>query len=724
MKKLLSWIAFFVLVMPTSLRGADASPQPSAQPAQQAVLPAATAVIDDFERDSDAPNALGGGTGSWNLNESDLNNSYCDEDIAAMDGVDGKKSKVLKLAYAVDSDVPSQNGFWMRLNNFDATYYDHLMFDVKGDPEAGFTDRFKIEIKKCKEGPCKGSGEEMIKGAYEVLVRPDWQTVRIPLNKMTGLINFSDPKAWEDAAISRRDLFELVVVFQDRHVSEKRGVLYFDNFRFVHTDNPGPAAVDFPPRKNEKTAVPLAGLEYAKFLVNRLSGFPKQVVVKKTFPEDDQAFIREVARDTWRFFNEIVDKEHALPLDTVQMGDSEPLGQGTWIGDYTNVTNIGVYLMALVSAYDLGFISQTEAVDRLRKTLNTVEKLEFHSSGFPYNYYDTTTLERTSYFVSLVDSAWLLAGLYVVKNAFPDELSEQAQRLLTRGNMVFFYDPIERQMVHGYYEHLQVPSDYHYGVFYTEPRIASYMAIAREEVPVEHWFGGVVRTFPESYAWQTQKPVNRVTKTALGRSYEGGYYVWNNIQFVPSWGGSAFEALMPALVLKEKELAPDGLGLNDLNHVLGQIHYSLDELKQPVWGMSPSSVPEGGYSEFGARPFGLKGYKEGVVTPHASVLALEFAPQEVVKNLRKLIELYEIYGEYGFYDAVTVATGKVARKYLALDQGMILIAINNYLNNGAVRRRFHSDPVMKNGEKLLTAEKFFDGAPPAPEPAPPAAATP
>ena len=55
-----------------------------------------------------------------------------------------------------------------------------------------------------------------------------------------------------------------------------------------------------------------------------------------------------------------------------------------------------------------------------------------------------------------------------------------------------------------------------------------------------------------------------------------------------------------------------------------------------------------------------------------------------------------------------VKTGDVAYRYLALDQGMILIAINNYLNNGAIQRRFAADPVMKNIEWLLRSERFFE----------------
>lgn len=677
-------------------------------------------LIFDFEDEDQLVNKLGGESGSWNLDPMDENNSYTDADPIEMPGKDGELTFVLRLNYSVESDVPSQNGFWTKLKGFDASGVDHLQFDVKGDSEKGFTDRFKIEIKKFKDA----ERVERIKGSQMVSVSEDWQTVSIPLNKMTGLVDFGDPKAWENPAIARKDLDELVVVFQDRHVSKKQGTVYLDNIKFVKTGNPGPTAVDFPPRSKEKTETKIEGLEFAKFLVNRLGGFPKQVVVKKEFPEDPKEFLREIAKDTWRFFDEIVDKEHGLVLDTIHLGKTQPLDETTMIGDYTNVTNIGVYFMCLVSAYDFGFISKEEVIRRIKLTMTTMEKVQHHESGFPFNYYDTTTAERTSYFVSLVDSGWLVAGLYVAKNAFADDpvLVQQAERLINRGKFSFFYDPVERQMYHGYYEHLQSYSDYHYGVFYTEPRAISYMAIARGEVPEEHWFQGLTRTFPEEYAWQTQTPVNRVKKKTLEHEYFGGWYEWKDLKYVPSWGGSSFEALMPTLIIDEKGLAPEGLGRNNHEHVKGQIQYALEELQMPVWGMSPSSKPEGGYTEYGAKPMGAKGYKAGAVTPHAVVLGVEFEPEKVVANLRKLIELYDIYGEYGFYDAVTVIPekdnpdskeGLVARKYLALDQGMIFVALNNYLNDGAIRKRFHADPAMKSAEKILSAERLFDAPSPA-----------
>ncbi len=658
--------------------------------------------IADFE--SGLENLLGGQTGDWNLNPADVNNSFTDLTVVSMPGRDGKESKVLRLTYSVDSDVPAQNGFWTKLMGLDGSQYDHFEMDVKGDSDKGFTEKFKIEIKKCLDKGCL----ETVQGSAIIPVTSEWKNVSVPLNKMTGLIDFQNPEAWKNPRISYNDLSELIFIFGDKLVTKKTGRIFFDNIRFVRTGDPGPSAVDHPQSGLQKTTIPHGTIEFAKFLSGRLRGFPKKLLQKKQFPVDDKAFLKEVALDTWKFFDEITDKENGLPLDNIQLGEKAPLEEGVWIGDYTNITNVGVYLMAAVSAYDLGFITKDDAVARILKALATMEKLRYHKSGFPFNYYDTTLLIPTSYFVSFVDSGWLMLGLYVARGAFPAELAEVTTRLLTRGNFEFFYDPIVKQMYHGYYDNLQVYSDYHYGVFYTEPRATSYIAIARGDVPEAHWFEGLVRTFPATYKWQSQPPKGRVETKLEGFPYVGGYYEWKDLRYVPSWGGSAFEALMPAVVLKEKELAPEGLGKNNAAHVQGQIRYALEELKMPVWGMSPCSVPEGGYSEFGAKVMGIKGYKAGVVTPHASALALEYAPEQVVSNLRKLIELYGIYGEYGFYDAVTVATGKVARKYLALDQGMILLSINNYLNHGALRERFDADPELRKAEKLLTAEKFSE----------------
>jgi hypothetical protein len=125
--------------------------------------------------------------------------------------------------------------------------------------------------------------------------------------------------------------------------------------------------------------------------------------------------------------------------------------------------------------------------------------------------------------------------------------------------------------------------------------------------------------------------------------------------------------------------------------------------------MSPSStVLKDSYSEYGVKVLGSRGYKGGVVSPHASALALNVTPDAAIANLRKIIELYDIYGEYGLYDAVDPISGKVARAYLALDQGMTFIAIANYLKHDSVQNYFMSDPIAVNGISIIGEEHFFD----------------
>jgi len=177
------------------------------------------------------------------------------------------------------------------------------------------------------------------------------------------------------------------------------------------------------------------------------------------------------------------------------------------------------------------------------------------------------------------------------------------------------------------------------------------------------------------------------------------------LKVVPSWGGSMFEFLMPVLFIDEIKLAPEGLGLNDILATKAQIKLA-KEKGYAVWGFSPSSNPQGGYKEYGVKQVGITGYAEGVVTPHAAFLGLLTLREEAVDNIRKMISDYEIYGEYGPYDSFDVKSGKVSYKYLALDQGMLLIALNNYLNEGVIQKRFYADPIAQKAKEVLEIEKF------------------
>lgn len=645
-------------------------------------------VIADFDGES-LVNNLQGESCTWAVGREDASGL-----IRATTGkVNGPSGETGALKIDYDLNVPDDAvcGFSTQLRRFDASPFDHFEFFVKGDAKAGYPKDIKIEFSKTRI--TSDGEEETIKGSYVVKgITSEWQRVSIPLNVMNGIDDWNN-------------IGEFVIALQKRRIGGGRGALYFDDMSFVNTGVKGPSVRDVVPHKKKKLDKEVSSEEFARYLASRLNGFPEKLRVKKTFPGTDREFLKEIARDTWKYFDNFVDKEYQLPLDYVRLGDEAPLSKGAIIGDYTNVTDIGLYMICVVSAYDLGFIKKDDAIRRLSLTLDSIEKLEKHR-GFPYNYYDITIFQRTSNFISFVDSGWLAAGLIVAKNAFPPALEKRCDRILSDMDFSIFYDEVEGQMYHGYYTNIEYFSEYHYGAFYTEPRAVSYIAIGKGDVPKEHWFM-LSRTFPEDWTWQTQTPKGRKEKKCLGYRMFGGYYEYDDIKYVPSWGGSMFEALMPAMVINEKRFAKKGLGPNGAAHVKVQMKYA-ERLGYPVFGMSPCSVPGDGYSEFGVKQLGLKGYKEGIVTPHATFLALEFAPKECIANLRAMLRSYDIYGEYGFYDSIDVRTGKVDARYLCLDQAMTLIALNNYLNNDAVRSRFHMDRISKNAEELLKAEDFFE----------------
>ena len=155
------------------------------------------------------PNNLGGNFGAWNKDPSDPT-QWCKE---GFDNVTkrGDTGFAMKLDYSVDSPNPAYNGFWMMFPNLDASKYDAINFWVKGDPQAGYTTVFKIELK---------NSDKQTGRYYVSSVSDQWQEISIPLTEFKGLID-------------KTSLTEFVIVFEDRMASNKKGVLYIDDIRFV-----------------------------------------------------------------------------------------------------------------------------------------------------------------------------------------------------------------------------------------------------------------------------------------------------------------------------------------------------------------------------------------------------------------------------------------------------------------------------------------------------------
>ena len=271
-----------------------------------------------------------------------------------------------------------------------------------------------------------------------------------------------------------------------------------------------------------------------------------------------------------------------------------------------------------------------------------------------------------------------------------DDFVERVERLIARvenlsdaTNMRFLYDPRRRLFTIGYnVGNGQFDSSY-YDLLASEARVASLVAIARGDVPGEHWF-------------------------ALGRLF--GSAQGHRVLF--SWSGTMFEYLMPVLLTRSyrhtllDESCREAVGL--------QIDYAMEQ--GVPWGISESAFAAVDvnkvyqYQAFGVPGLGLKrGLADDlVVAPYASALALMANPGAALSNLKRLGRL-GLCGAYGYFEAIDYTRrrqpkggqGVIVRTYMAHHQGMTLLAIDNVLNAAVMQRRFHADRRVQAVEPLL-----------------------
>ncbi len=452
--------------------------------------------------------------------------------------------------------------------------------------------------------------------------------------------------------------------------------------------------------------------------------------------------LREYARGTWASFVAMTDEKSGLPTDALKADGTKDVK--------TSTTNIGAYMWSAVVARRLHIISERELTQRLSRTLDTLSHMERSLGGQYWNWYDHRTgakLEPTPQldnWLSSVDNGWLAVGLKVVANSTP-RLARQANALYDSMDWSVYYVP-ERNLVRFHIDPSQptdpVRSPCCYDTTVSESRIVDYLGIARDQLPPKAYFQRW-RTFPDvscDWAWQESKPVG-TTKTYYGVNVFEGAYPYRGSLVVPSWGGSMFEALMPDLFVPEAQWAPRSWGINHPLTVRAQILHGLVDANYGLWGFSPANKPEGGYGIYGVDAIGLNpdgnasnedntlvnagyagcrdgtptpppsAYTNGVVTPHASALALRYDERAARANLAKLARIPGMYGRWGFRDSVNVGTMHPSEFYLSLDQGMLMGALGNALGGDVLRKAFADRPLERKLRPVIGIEEFGAKAP-------------
>ncbi|HKG32458.1 MAG TPA: glucoamylase family protein, partial [Gemmatimonadales bacterium] len=262
-----------------------------------------------------------------------------------------------------------------------------------------------------------------------------------------------------------------------------------------------------------------------------------------------------------------------------------------------------------------------------------------------------------------------------------EAIAERAYQYAMEMDFRVLFDQQRQLFTIGFAANTHTPDPSYYDLLASEARLASYVAVAKNDAPVDHWF-------------------------RLGRTLT---YAAGEPALV-SWSGSMFEYLMPMLVMRS--FPSTVLAQTTKGALKRQVAYGGE--RGVPWGVSESAYNvRDRYHTYQYRPFGVPDLalkrglgRELVVAPYASLLAGMIDPQRALSNLRDLEELGTL-GPYGFREAVDYIRPEpeteyaVVKAFFAHHIGMSLVAMTNVLTNNVWQRRFHADPMVRSAELLL-----------------------
>ena len=272
--------------------------------------------------------------------------------------------RALRLDYSLAASDATPVGVKIALSDLDASPYDHLELRLRSAAPSLAGTTARVGFRRPEAG-----GRGMVQnGSFAVHgVAAEWATFSIPLHSMVGIDHWTH-------------LSEIFVAAEPAAMA-RRGAFLIDDIALVRRGDPGPAAAARPPtpRKRAWTDAAKRGPGVAAARRERLAGWPSRLLVpRQELPAGDEALLRRLAVDTWRGLDALRDREHGLPLDTVSFGESIDV-ETARIGDYTNITNVGLYLLAVAAAHELALIDRGTATQRAALVLDTLERLETHA---------------------------------------------------------------------------------------------------------------------------------------------------------------------------------------------------------------------------------------------------------------------------------------------------------------------------------------------------------
>ena len=258
-------------------------------------------------------------------------------------------------------------------------------------------------------------------------------------------------------------------------------------------------------------------------------------------------------------------------------------------------------------------------------------------------------------------------------------IAQTAERFAEQTEFGFLVNPSRRILSIGYDVRNQRVHEACYDMLASEARIATFLAIARGELPQQSWF-----------------KLARDHTVAFGR------------HIVMSWTGTMFEYLMPSLWMRSY---PNTL-ISDTLQACVHVQQAFARTVGIPWGISESGAARRddagnyGYHAYGIPQVALSNDATAgpVISPYSTFLTLGVDAIEAIRNLRHMSSAGWV-GPYGFYESTDYTTsthrGDLVREWMAHHQGMSLLAILNCLCNNIVQEWFHANPLIQSSELLL-----------------------
>jgi hypothetical protein len=364
-------------------------------------------------------------------------------------------------------------------------------------------------------------------------------------------------------------------------------------------------------------------------------------------------------------------------------------------GSPSSIAAVGFGLSAICIGIDHGWVSATDGRNRVLTTLQTFwtgpqgsgQNGFIGYKGLFYHFLDMNTATRTwDSELSTIDTALLLAGVLDARQYFSTadptdvQIRALADSLYYRADWRFMQN-FNQGILMGWKPGTGF-SSFGQWIGYNEAMILYILALGSpvpfRQVPENAW-----SAWTSGYRWRTHYGYSYVEFAPLfGHQYSHCWVDFRNISdnYMRTQGINYFENSRRA-TLAAREYCID----NPLNRV----GYS-----DSLWGLTASDGPTG-YSARGAPP---GENDDGTITPTAATSSLPFAPEVVIPAIRNMYNTYrpQLWTQYGFRDAFNLGVNWWGPDVLGIDQGPIVLMIENYRNQ-AVWNRFMQNPDIQRG---------------------------